>query len=109
MTETSEYVAILRCQTWNVWPEQTVIEHRPFTIEYGGPSAVMARLAILSYLNRTRPETFQQEPTALGPLVWDGAVAGLYLVRDTILKALEDTVEVAAGKAFCVSSSARLK
>ena len=87
--------AILRCQTWNVWPEQTVIEHSPFTIEYGGPFPVMARLAILSYLNRTKPENFQQETTALGPLVWDGAVAGLYLVRDTILKAPEDTVEVA--------------
>lgn len=95
MSDTSEYVAILRCQTWNVWPEKTVIEHHPFQIEYGGQPPVPARLAILSYLNRTKPESYRQEATTLGPLVWDGAVPGLHLVRDTILKAPEDEVEVA--------------
>jgi hypothetical protein len=95
MPETSEYVAILRCQTWNVWPEKTAIEHRPFQIAYEDQPPVPARLAILSYLNRTKPESYQQEPTTLGPLVWDGAVPGFHLVRDTILKAPEDVVEVA--------------
>lgn len=95
MSDTSEYVAILRCQTWNVWPEKTVIEHRPFQIEYGGQSSIPARLAILSYLNRTKPESYRQEATTLGPLVWDGAVPGFHLVRETILKAPEDEVEVA--------------
>ena len=95
MPEASEYVAILRCQTWNVWPEKTTIEHRPFQIAYGDQPPVPARLAILSYLNRTKPEIYQQESTTLGPLVWDGAVPGFHLVHDTILKAPEDVVEVA--------------
>ena len=94
MADKSEFVAILRCRTWNVWPESTVIEH-PFAIEYGRASPVSARLAILSYLNRTQPEKFEQEATSLGPIIWDGAVPGLYLVRDTVLKAPEDTVQVA--------------
>jgi len=95
MPEASEYVAILRCQTWNVWPEKSAIEYRPFQIAYGDQRPVPARLAILSYLNRTKPESYQQESTMLGPLVWDGAVPGLHLVRDTVLKAPEDVVEVA--------------
>jgi len=95
MPETSEYVAILRCQTWNVWPERTIIEHRPFQIAYGDEPPVQARLAILTYLDRTKPESYQQESTTLGPLLWDGSVPGLHLVRDTILKAPEDVVEVA--------------
>jgi hypothetical protein len=94
MSDTSDYIAILRCQTWNVWPEKTVIEHRPFQIEYGGQAPVPARLAIVSYLNRTKPEIYRHEPTKLGPLVWVGAVPGLHLVRDTILKAPEDVVKV---------------
>ena len=95
MPDTSAYVATLRCQTWNVWPEKTVIDHRSFQIEYGDQSPVPARLAILSYLNRSKPESYRQEATTIGPLLWDGVVPGLHLVRDTILKAPEDEIEVA--------------
>jgi len=95
MPEPIEYVAILRCQTWNVWPEKTVIEERSFRIEHGSDPPIPARLFILSYLNRTKPECYVDETTNMGPLVWDGTVRSLYLVRDTIIKAPEDKVEVA--------------
>jgi len=95
MPEPSEYVAVLRCQTWNVWPEKAVIEDRTFRIEHGSDPPIPARLAIVSYLNRTKPESYLDETTKIGPLVWDGTVRGLYLVRDTILKAPEDEIEVA--------------
>ena len=94
MTHTHEYVAVLRCQTWNVWPEKAVIEERNFRIAYGTDPPIAARLAVLSYLSRTQPERYLDEDTTIGPLVWDGKVPGLYLVRDTILKAPEDEIAV---------------
>lgn len=95
MPEPIEYVAVLRCQTWNVWPEKAVIEDRTFRIEHGSDPPIPARLTIVSYLNRTNPESYLNETTNIGPLLWDGTVRGLYLVRDTILKAPEDEIEVA--------------
>lgn len=95
MPEPIEYVAVLRCQTWNVWPEKAVIEDRTFRIEHGSDPPIPARLAIVSYLNRTKPESYLDETTKIGPLVWDGTVRGLYVVRETILKAPEDEIEVA--------------
>lgn len=95
MPQATEYVAILRCQTWNVWPEKTVVEHCRFRIDYGTSVAQPARLAILSYVQRSAPERYLKEETKIGPLLWDGETPGLHHVRDTILKAPEDIVEVA--------------
>lgn len=95
MPQPNEYAAILRCQTWNVWPEKTGIEHRPFSIDYGTSAALPARLVILSYAQRSAPERYLKEETNLGPLLWDGETRGLHHVRDTVLKAPEDIVEVA--------------
>jgi len=93
MPQSHEYVATLRCQTWNVWPEKIVVEATDFHVEHGtGP--IPARLAIVAYLNRTAPEIYSAEATEIGPLVWTGSVPGLYLVRDTILKAPEDVIQV---------------
>lgn len=94
MSPPSEYVAILRCQTWNVWPEKTVIEHRSFTIDYGAPEKLPARLAILSYSQRTSPERFLKEGTELGPLLWSGDIGGFHCIMDTALMAPEDVMEV---------------
>lgn len=94
MSPPSEYVAILRCQTWNVWPEKTVIEHRSFTIDYGAPENLPARLAILSYSQRTSPERFLREGTELGPLLWGGDTEGFHCVMDTALMAPEDVMEI---------------
>lgn len=90
-----EYVGLLRCQSWNTWPESTVIEYRFLRIDLGKQSPLPARLAVLSYEPRTTPHVYNREDTKRGPLVWDGAVPGLHLVRDAILKTPDEEVEVA--------------
>lgn len=94
MQKTQEYIAVLRCQTWNVWPEKNIVEHKQFEIEYGKAEKLMARVAILSYDKRTAPERYISEETNYGPLLWDGNIEGLYIVRENILKSPEDTIEV---------------
>lgn len=91
----ADYVAIMRCNTWNMWPARTVIP--PCAIEVLVPESppLPAQLAIMSYEDRSQPARYTREPTTLGPLIWDGTVPGLYLVRDTVLKAPEETIEVA--------------
>ena len=89
---TTEYLAILRCQTWNVWPEKTVFLNRKIQIEYGVSNPLVAQLGIVSYLNRTAPEIYSKEKTKFGPMVWDGLVNDLYFVQDTILKAPQDVI-----------------
>lgn len=95
MTSLDEYVAILRCQTWNVWPERCVAEDRSFAVDYAAEAPLRARLAILVYEPRSAPERFTREPTSIGPLLWDGETPGLHRIRDTVLKAPEDEIEVA--------------
>jgi hypothetical protein len=90
-----EYAAILRCQTWNVWPEKTAVEYSPVSIPYGAAAPLVARLLIFSYAPRSAPELFLKEETKLGPLIWDGETRGLHRIRDTVLKAPEDVVELA--------------
>ena len=94
MSQSDEYVAILRCRTWNVWPEKNGTEHRPFSIDFGASAALPARLIVLSYAQRSAPERYLKEETNLGPLLWDGETRGLHRVRDTVLKAPEDEVEL---------------
>ena len=72
MSPPDEYVAILRCQTWNVWPEKTVLEHKSFHIVYGTTATIPARAAILSYVNRSAPERYLKEESKIGPLQPDG-------------------------------------
>lgn len=91
----TEHVAILRCQTWNVWPERTVIGPYPIRVALPDAAPIDSQLAVMAYDNRSEPVRYASEGTKLGPLVWDGTVPGLYLVRDTVIKAPEDTVEVA--------------
>jgi hypothetical protein len=95
MNVADEYMAILRCQTWNIWPEKTVVEENPFFVDFGADKPLLARIAVLSYQPRSKPELYLEQETSLGPLLWDGKIKGLHLVRDTILKAPEDTVEIA--------------
>jgi hypothetical protein len=92
VTTSVEYVAILRCQTWNVWPERCVAEDRTFIVDDGTDTPLHARLAILAYEQRSTPEQFNKEVTSIGPLIWDGEMRGFHRVRDTILKAPEDEI-----------------
>ena len=71
MPQPNQYVAILRCQSWNVWPEASGTEHRPFSIDFGNSAALPTRLIVLSYAPRSAPERYVKEETNLGPLLWD--------------------------------------
>ncbi|HEV2041342.1 MAG TPA: hypothetical protein VGT81_15140 [Casimicrobiaceae bacterium] len=95
MRDPTRYVATLRCQTWNVWPELTVIEAESFALDLGNEKPAFAQAAVLSYLNRSRPWEYTSERTEHGPLIGLGSATGLYLVRDAILKAPEDEIPVA--------------
>lgn len=94
MTSHQEYIAVLRCQTWNIWPDRYLEEDREFEVDYGEEHPISARLVVLSYDTRSSPEKFSPESTSLGMLLWDGETPGLHRVRDTVLKAPEDTVEL---------------
>lgn len=94
MDQLHEYVGILRCQTWNTWPEKTGIEYPTFLVDCGAAEPIKARLVVLSYEPRTTPHVYSEEDTKRGPLVWDGRVRGLHLIRDAILMNPEDVVEV---------------
>ena len=94
MPNLDEHVAILRCQTWNTWPSTSFVEYRKFQIDYGAPTPVPARIAVLFYEQRLDPKRYLNEETSIGPLLWDGDTPGFLRVRDTILKAPEDVVEV---------------
>jgi len=94
MESKNEYLAILRCQTWNVWPEKTGSKYDSFFIDYGELEKLSARLIVVSYDKRTSAERFVNEETKIGPLMWDGEIYGLHKVRNTILKAPKDKVEV---------------
>jgi hypothetical protein len=54
----------------------------------------VARLVLSSYVNRSSPEKYLNEETQFGPLVWDGVTPGLHRVREAVLKAPDDTVNV---------------
>lgn len=96
MQETQEYIAVLRCQTWNVWPKKNIVENDQFEIIFGKDEKLKARLAIISYEERTAPERYLGEETNLGPLLWDGKIENLYIVRENIIKSPEDIIEVKA-------------
>lgn len=94
MSKNSEHLAILRCQTWNVWPERTGVEYQSIFIDFNAEEPLRARLIVVSYDQRTLAERYEDEETKLGPLVWNGDIYGLHKVRNTVLKAPEDTVEI---------------
>jgi hypothetical protein len=88
------HLAVLRCQTWHVWPENTVVQASSFTLDLGSGIRVPAKLAVVAYLDRSDPANYAAEQTTFGPLMWTGAVPNLYTVRDQIVKAPEDAVQV---------------
>jgi len=88
------YMAILRCQTWHIWPEKSVIEASSFTLDLGLSTPIPAQLAVVTYLQRSEPTMYAKEKTEIGPLIWTGAIQGNYTVRDTVLKAPKDITEI---------------
>ena len=94
MNDQQLFVATLRCQSFHVWPERTVLEAESFSLELTPGQRTRAQLAVVSYLNRSKPAEYTDEITDIGPLVCNGRVPGLYVVRNQILKAPEDQISV---------------
>lgn len=94
MAQADQYLAILRCQTWNVWPEMTRIKCHGFRIAYGESATIPVNVELTSYLNRSDPEKYLNEKTEVGPYVVDDITSGLHRVKDSILKAPDDVGSV---------------
>lgn len=95
MPHQNEHVGVLRCQTWNVWPERMAVQDDSFRLEHSNSATIPARISVISYKQRSAPERYVQERTGSGSLVWDGEVQGLHRIRSSVLKAPEDVIEVA--------------
>lgn len=90
----SRYIVTVRCRSWHVWPEMTVVESEPFDLELTHHVRVHAQLAVCSYLNRSEPAKFTEERTEKGTLLWRGQIPDRYSIRNTFLKAPEDEVDM---------------
>jgi hypothetical protein len=91
---TSEWDGILRCKTWNVWPETTVSTLPPLNIDCGAASPVQVRTFVHSYARSSSPELNLIEETELGPSLWDGGQPGLRRIWDSILVGVGDQVQI---------------
>lgn len=89
-----EFVSVLRCKSWNIWPASEVIECRDFAIKYGSTEILPARLAVLSYIQKSPMEQPDGEDTKTGLKIWSGEVIGPRSIWDGILAPPEDKFEV---------------
>lgn len=90
----SEFVSVLRCKSWHVWPEREVIEHRDFVVKFGG-FVLPARLAVLSYEQKSPMEQPDGEETKAGMRIWSGEVIGPRTIWDGVLAPPMETFSVA--------------
>ena len=94
MIERQRYLATLRCRTWHSWPGNLRVVASGFQLQLDDDAQVNARVTVASYLPRSVAHDYSAERADVGPLVWRGDVPGLYSVRDRLLKAPEDVVQV---------------
>lgn len=91
---TNKWDAILRCQTWHVWPEFFGGELSGVPVNYGADSPLLVNIAIQTYQQRSDPVRFVPEPSQEGPPLPSSELVGLHRVGDWFLKAPEDVVEL---------------
>lgn len=85
------FVATIRCQTWNTWPEYSVSSTGGMPLETlpGGLDS-----AAVSYHRRSMPHEYFDELASDGPLLWRGQIPGRYIVRGAILVDPQDIIKV---------------
>ena len=83
---------VLRCRTWNVWPEHVALEFPSVEIQFESATTLQVYPSVVTYAQSSLPEQSLFEPTGLGPPLWDGETPGLHRLRDFILKAPEDSI-----------------
>jgi hypothetical protein len=94
MDKPNFYIATLRCQTWNNWPEHHQFETKLFRMDLGDKTEVTAKAAVVTFQQRSNPDNYTPEKTELGPLIWRGEVDGFYMCRDAVLMPQGDTATV---------------
>jgi hypothetical protein len=88
------YTSVLRCQTWNVWPAEAEIDHKPFSIKYGDSETLPARLVVYSYVPQSPLEQQSDEETKTGFTVWTGKALGPHSIWDGLLAPPDDKFEI---------------
>lgn len=91
----TEWDGILRCKTFNVWPERIAADLPPLDIDYGAASPIQVHTSIQSYAPRSSPELDLVEETIIGFELFDGEYPGLHRIWDAILVGVGDTVQLA--------------
>jgi hypothetical protein len=91
MGEFFEYIASLRCRTWHTWSAPQAFQQSDVFF-FDGSTRRHARLAVLSYAQRTSPELYPDDELETGPLLWDGKTPNLHKVRDFVLKDPQDVI-----------------
>src|SRR5689334_2686119 len=94
MGEFFEYVASLRCRTWHTWSAPQAFQQSDVFF-FDGATRRHARLAVLSYAQRTAPELYPDEESESGQLLWYGNAPTLPKVREFVLKDPRDVIPLA--------------
>lgn len=88
---TSNWRAVLRCQTWNVWPEESgdpgvTINPVNLYVDVGATVPLEVTLTLHPYAQRLNPENYLDDETHHGPVLWDGDFPGRHRVWDSFFK-----------------------
>jgi hypothetical protein len=89
---TTKWDAILRCQTWHVWPETFSGRVWRVPVNYGADSPLLVDVVLDTYVQRSNPARFVPEATDRGPDLPNDLLLGLHRVWDAFLKTPEDVV-----------------
>ena len=82
VTSQPRWVGILRCATWNVWPEKKTISFPSLDITYGKPeSSVLVQAYVASYKRRSDAGLYLREKTGQGPSIFYFDKPGLHRIR----------------------------
>lgn len=88
----TEHLAILRCQTWNVWPGPGTLSSREFDLCCSDGSRIKSSLSIVIYPPRVEPHKRSYRENENGHLIASGEVPELIRLGEFILIAPEDRV-----------------
>ncbi len=96
---THEYLSILRCRTYCVWPEWVSFETpslRTRITTDGKDVEVDMKFSVTTYEARPRPEISppQAEGRKVSPIIWRGLMGPGYWLGEALLKAPEEKITV---------------
>ncbi len=93
-TGPTKWDAILRCQTWHMWPEKLSAELAGVPVNYGADSPLSVSVVLDAYVPRSDPSKFVIEATDRGPELSDDRLLALYQVGELFLKTPTEPVPI---------------